>query len=250
MEFIYNKLFSISSFLREAFLKYKYEKGNFNLRMDLLEQLDILNYELGEFDVLIDVGANEGMFARALHDTQSIQHMILVEPNEKLHPFIKVNNPNVSLQICNDLLSNSIKTATFYLSSDTQLSSLFDFEEKQMEQEFSAKNTKNIIQRQTNTLDNLLTNIHLDLKQNKTLLKIDTQGNELDVLKGAVNTLPFIKYCYFEYMFDSPYKKQYSIMDIFDFLRQMNFVMKCPTIINRRKSGKVGAVNFLFERIV
>ena len=55
------------------------------------------------------------------------------------------------------------------------------------------------------------------------ILKIDTEGFEFDVLKGASNILKHIKYIYFEHHFDSMIMKNYKFSEINAFLKINNF---------------------------
>ena len=60
-------------------------------------------------------------------------------------------------------------------------------------------------------------------KINIDLLKIDTQGNELNVLKGSKKLLKNIKFIKLELMLYDYYEKSYSISDIELFLKKFNF---------------------------
>ena len=55
------------------------------------------------------------------------------------------------------------------------------------------------------------------------ILKIDTEGFEFDVIKGAKNKIKEIKYIYFEHHFDSMIIKDYKFSQIHDYLTQFNF---------------------------
>ena len=60
-------------------------------------------------------------------------------------------------------------------------------------------------------------------KINIDLLKIDTQGNELNVLKGSKKLLKNVKFIKLELMLYDYYEKSYSISDIESFLKKFNF---------------------------
>ena len=55
------------------------------------------------------------------------------------------------------------------------------------------------------------------------LLKIDTQGNELNVLKGSKKLLKNVKFIKLELMLYDYYEKSYSISDFELFLKKFNF---------------------------
>ena len=60
-------------------------------------------------------------------------------------------------------------------------------------------------------------------KINIDLLKIDTQGNELNILKGSKKLLKNIKFIRLELMLYDYYEKSYSISEIELFLKKFNF---------------------------
>ena len=55
------------------------------------------------------------------------------------------------------------------------------------------------------------------------ILKIDTEGFEFDVIKGAKDTLKRTKFIYFEHHFDSMIIKNYKFSEINDYLKNYNF---------------------------
>lgn len=55
------------------------------------------------------------------------------------------------------------------------------------------------------------------------LLKIDTEGHEFKILKGAKKTLKLIKFIYFEHHYDDMILKKYTFSDIHNFLIKNNF---------------------------
>tara|TARA_Y100001970_G_C14201649_1_gene841461 strand:+ start:1530 stop:2246 length:717 start_codon:yes stop_codon:yes gene_type:complete len=70
------------------------------------------------------------------------------------------------------------------------------------------------------TLDNYI----LLKKLNKIdLLKIDTEGHEMCVLKGCKKTLKFINFIYFEHHYDDMLDKGYTFSDINNFLKNNGF---------------------------
>ena len=54
-------------------------------------------------------------------------------------------------------------------------------------------------------------------------LKIDTEGYEFNVLKGAGNHLKDIRFVYFEHHFDDMLKKDYTLSDIHNYLANNGF---------------------------
>ncbi len=68
------------------------------------------------------------------------------------------------------------------------------------------------------------------------ILKIDTEGYELNVLKGAISNLKKIKYIYFEHHYDNMIIKKYTFRDINKILVENNFKKVFKTKMIFRKS--------------
>ena len=58
------------------------------------------------------------------------------------------------------------------------------------------------------------------------LLKIDTEGYELNVIKGFENQIKKIKVILFEHHYDLMIKKKYKFQDINRYLIKQGFIMK------------------------
>ena len=64
----------------------------------------------------------------------------------------------------------------------------------------------------------------ISLKKKKIdLLKIDTQGNELNVLKGSKKLFKNVKFIKLELMLYDYYEKSYFFSDIESFLKKFDF---------------------------
>ena len=68
------------------------------------------------------------------------------------------------------------------------------------------------------------------------LLKIDTEGHEYYVLKGALKNLSKIKYIYFEHHYDDMLIKGYKFSNIHDLLKSNNFNMILKSKMYFRKT--------------
>ena len=76
------------------------------------------------------------------------------------------------------------------------------------------------------------------------LLKIDTEGHEYYVLKGASNNLSKIKYIYFEHHYDDMLNKGYKFSNINNFLKSNNFKMVFKSKMYFRKTFEYIYENF------
>ncbi len=82
-----------------------------------------------------------------------------------------------------------------------------------------------------------------------SLLKLDVQGFELNVLKGASNTLKTqIDYIIVEVSFEKLYKDQPSFTELNRFLNSYNFELKCPLDFNTGKNKNYIEADLLYYR--
>ena len=68
------------------------------------------------------------------------------------------------------------------------------------------------------------------------ILKIDTEGYEFNVIKGAEEKIKNIKYIYFEHHFDDMLKKKYTLTKIHNYLEKNGFEKKLKMKMFFRKS--------------
>ena len=71
---------------------------------------------------------------------------------------------------------------------------------------------------------------------NLDLLKIDTEGYELFVIKGLADQIKKIKYIYFEHHYDDMIIKNYTFSDINNYLTNYNFIKVYKSKMFFRKS--------------
>ncbi|MCB0482442.1 MAG: FkbM family methyltransferase [Flavobacteriales bacterium] len=216
----------------------------------LLEQLYTLKVELVDLKQVVDVGTNEGMFSRSISTIFPNLNFYCIEPNVELNGKIKKNLLGNKFVIINELVSSENKKVVFSIHADSQMSSILDVQEQELKKNFNWDDPSQIkkVEMRTTTLDEVFVKNDISAKK-KTLLKIDTQGNELDVLKGANECLTWVDYIIVEYMFDSPYIGEVTSNDLFQHLFERKFLLCGPTMIANRLDGKIGAVNFLFKKV-
>jgi FkbM family methyltransferase len=140
--------------------------------------------------VVVDVGANSGTFFDLLFEGLDIERAVLFEPHPKLYGYLTKkyeNNKNIVVE--NIALSDSIRpynlnVGAFEYNIENNLNndsynlglSYVDFD--------NHSDTK------TNYFDNLKDRYHLDRVD---LLKIDTETEDLFVLKGFTETIKNLK---------------------------------------------------------
>lgn len=227
--------------------------GEHPIRIDLLRTMQAVRGSVAACDVLIDIGANQGEFSQVFSDVYKPSLLICVEPNEALNKDITANNKQTpKLEIINKAVSDNESEAIFYFHADSQMSSLFPSNPEAIKRDFGEDDTDKMVARKVpvTTLDRIFDE-RLDILRDKiVLLKIDTQGNELEVLKGGSRALEKIRYCQLEYMFHTPYEKQYPFEDIMAVMTRHRFRFLGPMHSSYRAKGEVGAVLLLFEKSI
>jgi len=162
--------------------------------IDIFHQNRIVKYFMKQtIDIVIDVGAHKGEYLKKIRKIKPSK-IYAFEPQKKIFQQLKVNTKifkevKIFNYACND---KDIKQ-TFFINSLTSTSSLL----KPNENNWWIKFKKFILQKnslietmeviKTKTLDSIIFK-ELD-PYSKILIKIDTEGNELNVLKGSKKIL-------------------------------------------------------------
>jgi len=168
-------------------------KNNFMDDNDLKIIQGVKNY-MGESPVIIDVGANRGNYTDFALTLFPNAKVVLIEPNDMWIDELKRKySDNKNIDIFNTLISDHNGGETFYYftNHNDQISSIYkrpvfhDLPMKEM--------TKCCA-----TIDNVISAMgyyHVDF------VKVDTEGAEFKVLKGAVKSLAYkkIKFIQIEY---------------------------------------------------
>ena len=185
--------------------------------IDFFYQRKIINYfknsSIPKFDVLIDVGAHKG---------ETIFNFL---KNFKIRNKYKETN----IEILNTAVGNSNKKKLFNELPDSN-SSTFNL----IDQNSSYFKRKNKImsfffKKDFNIKKNYVSQIKLSAfieKKNLTsidILKIDTEGYELEVLKGLEKNIQLISFIYFEHHYDNMIKKSYKFSQIHSYLSENGF---------------------------
>ena len=157
-----------------------------------------------------DIGAHKGDWSNFYKKTSLSESIfILFEANSKYIPNLKKNN----FQYFIEILSDKVKEVEFYngnFSGDSYYKENSNNYDKILPQK-----------RKTNTLDNVVYSNNLPLPD---LIKIDTQGSEIDILKGGGGTLKNCKFIYLECPFGAKYNQNnLNILDYINYLNQLGY---------------------------
>ena len=198
-------------------------------------------------DYLIDIGANRGNFTDHFFRTTKRNKALLVEPipalAKALHDKYRANK---EVLIVEKALSDNKRKSLFYVANnDGQSSSLSDIGERHL---IASPDTVvvNSFELESQTLDNITSSI----KYEKIFLKIDVQGHELAVLKGAIETLKKVIAIHIEVSNQHLYDNDTLGFNVWSFLNDHGFVLYGidPWFRDSQHNGELIQADFFFIR--
>lgn len=199
---------------------------------------------------LIDIGANVGNFSRDfILFYPKCSEIICFEPlkflNEKINEKIK-NKKNCKIKIINKGLSNKKnKQIFFYDENNTELSSLNKYQ-NQYSVSFAGqfKPSKKMIL-EIDLLDNFCEKFSL---KKEFIIKIDTQGHELEVIEGGLKTIARASIVLLECSFASQYQKKENSFS--KCAQLLNKVGLHPIIFQPRHAGNVLSMHAIERNVI
>jgi len=185
-----------------------------NNRIYQSEILDLAKHYVEENTVVLDVGSNFGQLTIEL---SKLKKNVLIYSFEAQEFIFKLLKKNVNINNCNakcfyNLVGNESKTVKIKLTSLDR---------------FGAYGSNNIIITDDDKKFNLIKAIKIDdlkIKEKISFIKIDVQGKDLEVLKGAKQTILKNKVpVLFEYekLFENTYG--YKFKDFENFIDEINY---------------------------
>ena len=195
-----------------------------------------------------DIGANMGL--RSLYPLSINRSVILFEPNSKLKVFsenVFTQNKFSNYKFENICLSDKAGELEFYVSPSSYMSSIFK-ENAQMDK---ASGYVEAIKVQAITLDDYMKN---NTTLSPKIIKIDTEGNELSILKAGKNTLDIFS----PVLLTEILPHNTEGIEIFDFLNERKYTcyalsddQNISSIIKIKKSNELDfekVNNYLFVK--
>lgn len=171
----------------------------------------IKNYSLN-IKGIVHIGAHEGQ-EYPIYKSQGIDNIIFVEPSYKAYGELinTISDESVMFFNCACGAYNGIATMITESDNNGMSNSLLQ-PKKHLEQHPTIKFT--------GTQDVMIRRLdELEFEKSKyNFLVADVQGYELEVLKGASNTLPYIDYLYLEVNRDEVYEGCAKVWDLDKFL--------------------------------
>ena len=172
-------------------------------------------------DVVFDVGANEGQFARGLRRNGYRGRIVSFEPVAQVYEKLVANAQGVgSWQTVNCALGSFDGKAAINVASNTVSSSLLDMLPRHIEGSPESRYVRReeiSVRKIDSVIDTYLA------KGERLYLKVDTQGFEKQVIEGAENSLDRIWVIQLEMSLVPLYEGETLIGDLIDLLSRKNY---------------------------
>lgn len=197
-----------------------------------------------EFATVLDVGGHHGQFTLFALERFPKAKIITFEPQAEGVEKIKgavAGDPRVTIQ--NYALSDSVGKAELHISKRSDSSSLLPIGEGQTTA-YPGTEEASVEEISLEKLDNLIT----EPLEGPVLLKIDVQGAELSVLRGAEETLKQVDSIFVECSFVELYEGQALANEVIDFLKERGFSFAGVFGPAYDSDGRCLQVDALFER--
>jgi len=258
----------IKKLIKITFLKFGFKivhtyKHDFDANESLLKIIEIAHLYKKKLTV-IDVGANVGQSVDRFLKLFSKVEIWSFEPYIKNYEILKEKETKIASLKCFNLgLGDKKKKIPFYLQQDSGSCSAYKLNLKDKNLKLRKKKNylkdKNTFSIKQNIKINTKTNINIDTLDNVCkinninfihILKIDTQGYELKVLKGSKNILAKTLIIEAEIIFSDIYTKKTTLGEIENYLKQFGFVLWEIPYINKFITNKFNRINFIDSHFV
>lgn len=204
----------------------------------MLDRLMLIGKDGYSPRVIIDVGAHVGAFYKECKNLWPASEVHMVEPN----PFARQALLSIDNKVYSELLSHTAgQSCTYYMTDKWNLSSGNSIY-REATSDFSDDHLQ-AITLQTSTLDNLFSNLPVI-----DVLKLDTQGSEVDILTGGLSVVSKVKYIIVEASVYEYNKGGCKIGDVFSFMNTHNFELVDILDLSYLEDGSVlNQVDLLFK---
>ena len=237
MKKLINKIIGLSGYQIKN-KKYLYETDK-----NLIKSINHFN-----INSILDVGANKGQFALKLiengfkgdilsFEPLSLEHKKLVEYSQK------IGNWHIAKKCA---LGNKNSKKKFYITGNRESSSLL----KILPKHTQLRPDSRIIATEVVEIKKL-ENFKKQIKKYKKnlLLKIDTQGSEIDVLSGSGKMINDLKCLFIEVSLVHLYENQTLWLDIIKYLKDFKFeVWSVDQLLRNNKTGQTYQLDIFFYR--
>jgi FkbM family methyltransferase len=180
-------------------------------------------FDKDEIEVLVDVGAHHGLFVKSIAKNFKLKKAYLIEPIKGNYDILMSSFKQSGYEIVNAVISNlNNRKIEFNINNYDETSSILNIRKdiEELSNIDTSLNKKILID--SKTLDDIRNEYNIN---EISLLKIDVQGCEDLVLKGATETLKHTKFIWVETSFKPLYENAALFGDIYSIMLDNNFIL-------------------------
>lgn len=212
------------------------------VRYGVVPSLEHVGVPFGETATVLDVGASRGQFAAILRYLRPEARILCFEPLPAALTTLRRVGVRLRLEIHAVALDERTGCTSFYVATSDDSSSVLPMTDR-MTAEFDGMGVASKTEVATTRLDDLELSI-----RRPCLLKIDAQGSELRILRGARATLALVDEAYIECSFVELYHGQPLASVIIAFMLDTGFVIVGVHNVARGRDGTQHQADFHFRR--
>jgi FkbM family methyltransferase len=227
-------LINMRRLLRKYFRRLGFQR---KIAPDFIDVINSLNIEL-----LLDVGSNDGAYGREIRDAGYKGLIVSFEPNPYAYKRLIYKIRNDTNWVAHQYaLGESEGEALLNISQNDVLSSFKSFTNfgKIHDGKIASKEVAKVL-----TIDKFLSE-HTDYLLKNIYLKIDTQGYEMEVLRGALNSLNSIKAVQAEIALIHTYLDEIDWLEFLFWMRSIKFEV-ATAICNSSYKAQIREFDFVF----
>jgi FkbM family methyltransferase len=189
-----------------------------------------------------------GQFALAAAQRFPMAEIYCFEPVPDVYEILKSNvRKFAKITAYNYAVGSTTGKIPFYRNDYTPASSAMAIRGDHNRMNCDAKHTKTI-EVDIFRLDDLISTLELNIEQ-PTLLKLDVQGYEKNVLQGAEKTLESIDYIALEATFVQLYENQPLFEELHEILHMIDFELVAPLDVNEGVNHSIVEMDILYRRV-
>lgn len=211
---------SLNRSLKRLVRKLGYDVTRYQPRTHPTSKKYALTKDLG-IDLVLDVGANVGMFARDLKNSGYTGRLISFEPLSKAYAALERKaKADSNWQTINMALGSEDCEQTINISDTDTSSSLLEATSLAMAAHPQTRKVSTELI-QVRKLDSIFDS--LNAKGSNIWLKVDTQGYEMEVLRGAERSLESVSLLQLEMAFLPLYDGQTLFSELYEWVQDHGF---------------------------
>ena len=198
------------------------------------------------FNTVVDIGANTGQFSLVMRKNYPEASIFAFEPlRVPFLKFRKIFEGDTKVRIFNSAIAPTEGVGQIYVSESIDSSSLLPISDLQnnLYPGTSAVGTENI------AMGPLRSHLSADDINGPSLLKIDVQGYELEVLRGCDGLLDLFDMVYCECSFYELYSGQALAPEVIKSLAERNFSLQGFNNVSYDEFGNAVQADFIFRKV-